>query len=84
MWVDETRHYGLPDFAAAHPPHTTKTRWTSYWWHFDSKSKDYLRNASVRGDRSEGKVLNGARMKAEIKNNFPVISGKVGNKNVDV
>ena len=30
------------------------------------------------------KVLNGACMEAEIKDNLPVMSGKVGNKNVKV
>ena len=30
------------------------------------------------------KVLNGACIKAEIKDNLPVMSGKVGNKNVEV
>ena len=42
------------------------------------------RKGNFRCDREKIKILDGACMEAEVKDNFPVMSGKVGNKNVEV
>ena len=81
-------------------PHITTIRRTKYWWHFklnrqivcamQALRKIEEKDAEKGTDTLELKtgekinVLKRACMEAESKDNLPVISGKVGNKNIEV
>ena len=54
MWIDKTRHQGIPEFVAAFPAYTAVTRTMRYWWHrwhLDSDSASRMRNVSFTEDR---------------------------------
>ena len=79
-----------------HQAHTPTTRKTKYWWHLNSESANGIAVQTLRKTEETRmgtlelktgekiKVLNGACMVAEIKDNLPVMYSKVVIKNVEV